>query len=1094
MNPVFERINYLKEIGNSILKQAMGVANTATPAPLDRIRQDITNRFNEFSKTVLPITTQLKQFQAIQNLKPQSFQRPQAPNFPAIQQRFVQATTNRLDELKPRFQEFQNDFQQRVQRVDQQFIQPVQKEVGSFVNFVQGKDEVRNKRLAELYPQPSTQEGRDQQMMDMAINFSPMGVTSVAGKVGKPILKGLAEEGKAILSKLPKEARLQHIVGYANELLRAGFSKPQIDKIGAQEAAAILKKNITPSERFGSANESMKFLKDMADEVRLKKDPYQTSKTIDDAIRTIDVKKKVNIFDYLRTPENVLNKIGLGQQAKELRGAWDKYLDELPVEIDKITQWSKKVPGAQQRIFQWLDGKKINLPDQELQVANEVKTYLSDWATKLGLPKDKQISNYITHIFEDNFINREFDPDIAALIRDKVPGSVYDPFLQKRLGQQGYVEDAWRALDAYVKRATRKVNLDPTLQKISGVAENLEDSQFKYVKSYIDKINMRPTDVDNLIDNAIKSSPFGYKMGQRPLMAITQKARQMVYRGLLGLNVKTALLNLTQGANTYAKLGEKYTIIGYSKVLQNLPKFLAGKGTELHDVGILRNNIIEDRTLNATKQTMQKIDEGLFYLFNLAEKINRGAAYWGAKSQGLAKGLSEEEAIKYAKDLTRSTQFTFGSVDTPLVLSSDLAKTLGQFQSYTLKQGEFLGGMIKNKDFAGLVRWTGASFFMIATIGRLWGMKVEDLIPSVRIGTPPTLQAPVGAYEVATGQPDKYGNPADPNILKRTLENKNLQKGVINYIPAGAQIKKTYEGMNAVDEKGVYDKTGRLKFPVPDSAPLFGPNVGEDVNEYYDQGLNPLTKTETALYKSLINSGKTPQEAYNQIREQKAKKKQIEDSIKNNKKSSGLIKEVSADEKTSALLEALNNKQATSEKNELIREVFQMGLTDEKEIEKVLQANNLGTFKDAANYMIRSLGVENGERGKYLKTQLTGLDNESYKLKLQEFAKDKLLTFAVTQQWENEGIITDAQKIGIDSLIRQTTNPSTGKVSAPKLKIKRMPLGKLSVKSIKPTKVKSIKPPTIKPLRPLKVSSLKVKPLKGRTRKLKFEKLNRGKF
>ncbi|WP_323157047.1 hypothetical protein, partial [Pseudomonas rhodesiae] len=78
-----------------------------------------------------------------------------------------------------------------------------------------------------------------------------------------------------------------------------------------------------------------------------------------------------------------------------------------------------------------------------------------------------------------------------------------------------------------------------------------------------------------------------------------------------------------------------------------------------------------------------------------AEHINRGAAYFGAKAKGLSQGMSEQEAIDFAKEIVRKTQFVFDSVDTPVGMSSDIMKTLLQFQSFTTKQIEFLGGKAK---------------------------------------------------------------------------------------------------------------------------------------------------------------------------------------------------------------------------------------------------------------------------------------------------------------------------------------------------------------------------------------------------------------
>jgi len=460
----------------------------------------------------------------------------------------------------------------------------------------------------------------------------------------------------------------------------------------------------------------------------------------------------------------------------------------------------------------------------------EIQTYLSDWADKLGLPEDKRIANYITHIFEKDFIQKEFDPEIAKLIQDRVPGSVYDPFLEKRLGKLGYVEDTWRALDAYVKRATRKFHMDQALDGLSAKAEKLESSQFDYVKNYVDRINLRPTKVDNMIDNTLKSLPgVGYRLGQRPTASLSRTGRQAVYRGTLGFNIGSALKNLTQGVNTYAELGEKYTLKGYTELVKNI------KSSELEDVGVLRDNFIQDRTISTGKQLIQKMDRGLFALFETAERINRGSAYYGAKAKALDGGMDEQQAIEFARDVVRKTQFTFGSVDTPVALQSDLARTLAQLQSFTIKQGEFLGEKITKKEWAGMMRYMGGSLVIASTIGQLFGMDWKDFIPSLRFGPPPTLQPFVETAKAALNVPDKFGNEQD-------LEDKarSIAKTAIPFIPAGSQVKKTIEGFTTAKQGFATSRSGKVQHLVDPSAgnivrgSIFGKSALPGRQDYFD--------------------------------------------------------------------------------------------------------------------------------------------------------------------------------------------------------------------------------------------------------------------
>jgi hypothetical protein len=44
--------------------------------------------------------------------------------------------------------------------------------------------------------------------------------------------------------------------------------------------------------------------------------------------------------------------------------------------------------------------------------------------------------------------------------------------------------------------------------------------------NYADRINLRPTQIDNYIDGLIKQSPIGYKMGQRPITNASKHMRR----------------------------------------------------------------------------------------------------------------------------------------------------------------------------------------------------------------------------------------------------------------------------------------------------------------------------------------------------------------------------------------------------------------------------------------------------------------------------------------------------------------------------------------------------------------------------------------
>jgi len=645
------------------------------------------------------------------------------------------------------------------------------------------------------------------------------------------------------------------------------------------------------------------------------------------------VNKKTNLLDYLRTPDRVLKKLGLDKEMRLLRQQHEGYLQELPKNIDVVSEWGKRMKaGDNEKIFTYLDGqnKGENLSEEAKEIAEEIRAYLLAWADRLNIPVKGRISNYITHIFEDQLIQQEFDEDLAKIISDKVAGSVYNPFLQKRLGAKGYKQDTLLALDAYTKRATRKAYMDPALEILSERAGSLELSQWTYVKSYVDRINMRPTDLDNLVDNTVKSIPWiGYKVGQRPVSRLSSLLRRMTYRAMLGLNLGSALRNLSQGANTFAKLGVRDTFTGYINL------FKKGSVQELHDQGILLDNFIQDRVLSSFKKKLYRIDKALWVFFDTAEKINRGSAYHGMKAKLIRAGKSEREAIDGAKKLVRDTQFLFGSIDTPLVLSSDVVKTLNQFGSFTVKQMEFLGEMMQNKEYAGLMRYALAGMFYVMTVGRLFGMRPEELIPWFRFDTPASLKFPWEVAKVAVDAPDAYGQSRDG---REKFE--DVMKSLIGLIPAGTQAKKTIQGYDAWTEGASYNKANQLQFKV-DTSPVDGFKLMA-----FGKWATPQAKEYFNRVDKIKNEKKEMMPTYEDIKElaiegKKDEAREIYNNLTKNEKR--LFKAIKSDEKRK---ETLDGKRNITPVVYQLRDLVLDGKKDEaREIYNNLSKKEMGYFK-----------------------------------------------------------------------------------------------------------------------------------------------------
>jgi hypothetical protein len=659
----------------------------------------------------------------------------------------------------------------------------------------------------------------------------------------RPMLQKLWDQLYQGLKKLVNRGRMASIEKLKplyEKMLSGEGTKPASDfaeqaKVSYQKELQALVEEPRPPNLVTPADQA---LVDLAKTKIPNPEQITLPQIVDNAIT--DVKKKVNILDYLRTPDNVLKKIGLEENAKQIRTAYNSYLTELTKNIDKITAWSKAVPEESNgKIFEWLDGdKKIQLAPNELKVANEIKDWLASWADRLGMKPDERISEYITHIFPPGK-GGEFNEELAKVIQYNIPGSVYDPFLLQRKGAQGFLRNTWQALDAYVKTATRKVNMDPALASLKDAALGLEASQMNFVKNYADRINMRPVAIDNLIDNGIKSIA-GYHFGVRPTRNITATARKIVSRARLGLSFTSAFKNLTQGVNTFAELGTKYTFKGYMDLLTKGVK-------ELKANNVLAQGFIEDRQYDAVKKFWEKFDRVTFWNFEATERVNRGAAYYGAKAKALAAGKTEAEAINYGREIAGKTQFLFGSIDTPVGMASDLVKSATQFQTFSIKQIEFLAEKLKNKEYASLARFVAAGALVFGVIGKAFGMDWTDILPSLRFGTPPLLDLPVRLFKDIAGTKNEFGQTPTVPARLRDIYNAVLT----GTVPGGTQINRTIEGLKGVMQGKSTTASGNWQYRInqtPENylrAALFGKSNLPEAQQFQENKGKTKTKTTT---------------------------------------------------------------------------------------------------------------------------------------------------------------------------------------------------------------------------------------------------------
>ena len=572
---------------------------------------------------------------------------------------------------------------------------------------------------------------------------------------------------------------------------------------------------------------------------------------VSDAHRRTPNRLKVGFLEtYTQSPIAIMNKLGLRDNYIEMKNA-NLEMNKEAVEIrEKIKSWMDSLPKkSSRRIFDYLDGEKVELTQEEQKVAGEIKVWLNEWADRLGLEQNERITNYITHIFPKEK-DQGIPEGIETLIRKSgVAGEVWNPFLLERTGAEGYIKDVWLALEVYAKRANRKVHMDPALANLKEATQQFEASQLDWLENYVAGINMRPTKLDKQVDITIKRL-FGNTFGARPTKSITLFIRKMISGAKIAGSTVTFAKNLTQGVNTFSELGTQYTVVGYTHL------FKKGAGQELKDNGVLLDSFIQDQTYSAVKKWAEKRDKILYANMNASEFINRGAAYFGAKEQYLAgkvkpkdvkkalnknveKGyeITEQDAVEYGKFVAETTQFTFGALDTPVGMQSDMMRTGLQFQTFTMKQMERIVRQVSDKEWAKFARYIFASSLLFSYIGKLFGMGLKDVFPYVTFGPPPALDFLLDIWKEGIVGEDNYGNKLDAGE-RASAVGKSL---FTNIVPMGASIKRGYEGVKAVSEGKDRTASGKVKFQIEQTptnyarAALFGKYNLSESQEYYDK-------------------------------------------------------------------------------------------------------------------------------------------------------------------------------------------------------------------------------------------------------------------
>lgn len=279
-------------------------------------------------------------------------------------------------------------------------------------------------------------------------------------------------------------------------------------------------------------------------------------------------------------------------------------------------------------------------------------------------------------------------------------------FLQRK-GAKGYEQDMEWVLRHYFNSASRYVAMETEFkpkaislfERLYGRYDNEYSGLPHYIKEYISDINGNPSTLEKQLNELITALPFfgkwvNVRYGDRPAVQMANFVTNKMSIAKLGFfNVSSAMLNILQLANTAAYTGNVSTLW---KAL--------GKGAHskysMEDLRVLRDtNVLNDIGLDSGagygKFSAGKWANRSMILFKASEGIVRRGTVLAAFDAAKARGMSYDEAIKYAKEVNRKANFEYGVQDAPNIFrrGSIFAQLMLQFKKYPIKQLEVMKDM-----------------------------------------------------------------------------------------------------------------------------------------------------------------------------------------------------------------------------------------------------------------------------------------------------------------------------------------------------------------------------------------------------------------
>ncbi len=510
------------------------------------------------------------------------------------------------------------------------------------------------------------------------------------------------------------------------------------------------------------------------------------------------------------------------------------------------------------------------------------------------------------------------DPHLEGVSPYTQPKSKFQGFMQKRFNGK-YKSDAVGGYLKYIKAASHSINIDPVIPVLRNTAKQLADAttESKNANKIIEALQ------DHANDLSGKTNPYDrllQKLTGRKAFRIINAANSRVKSNVIVGNLASVLGQIGNVPLGIAK-AKAFSAPGLADTLTQAANQILNK-KDL-SAPIYQSNFLKERYSN---QFFSKFDQKILeqpkklavWMMETADKAGTNFVWNSMYRKGLSQGISDP--VKFADTETRNIVAGRGVGEVPLLQKAKTTQILAPFTLEVGNQWKVLKNMVGQKDAIGLmtflvasyglnkameaIRGSGVSFDPIGAFQQGFQQKDGNLSDKTVNGAASTLGEVVGNIpfgNLLTNQvnsnakipmtnmkfADLFGS-RNPNRFGSGLTVSKVVTDPLYLLPFGAsQIEKTYKGINAIRNNGVYNKNRQLQFPVDQSIPknlqilAMGPNATSEARDYYNNKRSPLSVKQTQIYQQM---GKP---YYDQLMQER-KQNTVNDKIKKIQKDSTL--------------------------------------------------------------------------------------------------------------------------------------------------------------------------------------------------------------